>query len=206
MLCECGCGLTTPLATKDRPERGYVKGQPQRFARGHSSRRRGVRYVVVPGPFATPCHVWALRIRPDGYGTQQLGGRTRYAHIVAYEAVHGPVPHGLTLDHLCRNRACVNVEHLEPVTNQENTLRGVGPTAVNARKTHCIRGHPLNGANLIAGPNGRRTCRTCANATRRQYKARQRAAKTIAGNAFEIVHVPSGVNGNGAEQPKETAA
>ncbi len=70
----------------------------------------------------------------------------------------------MTLDHLCRNKACVNPEHLEPVTQKENVLRGVGPTAINAKKTHCIRGHEFNEQNTIFHPRTNyRTCRVCKN-------------------------------------------
>jgi hypothetical protein len=68
----------------------------------------------------------------------------------------------LTLDHLCRNKACVNPAHLEPVTNRENVLRGVGLSAENARKTHCKRGHPLSGDNVVVSKGGRkRRCVAC---------------------------------------------
>ena len=83
------------------------------------------------------------------------------AHRVSYEYFVGPIPDGLTLDHLCRNRPCVRPSHLEPVTMQENILRGLAPSADNARKIFCIRGHPLFGANLYVTPDGRRQCRIC---------------------------------------------
>jgi len=91
-------------------------------------------------------------------------GRRRYvrAHRYSYEAFVGPIPEGLTLDHLCRVRNCVNPEHLEPVSLKENLLRGDSSPAHNARKTHCMRGHALSGDNLYINPGtGYRACRTC---------------------------------------------
>ena len=98
----------------------------------------------------------------QGYGNFYLHGKFPRAHRYAYELLVGPIPDGLTLDHLCRNRACVNPDHLEPVTQKVNTLRGEGLAAQNARKTHCPEGHPLNGDNLYQQPgNGYRRCREC---------------------------------------------
>lgn len=86
--------------------------------------------------------------------------RTVATHRWSYEHFVGPVPPGLVLDHLCRNTSCANPEHLEPVTPRENTLRGFGPTAVNAAKTHCDRGHPLTNAYVIPS-TGSRQCLEC---------------------------------------------
>lgn len=97
--------------------------------------------------------------------------RPDYCHRVTYQAFVGPIPDGLHIDHLCRNRACCNPWHLEPVTRKENILRGEGRAAKNARKTHCKRGHELSGDNLVLVERDRgtfRRCRECHNATRRK--------------------------------------
>lgn len=107
-----------------------------------------------------------------GYGTAWAEGRTRRAHRLAYELLIGPIPDGLDLDHLCRNRACVNPTHLEPVTRRVNLLRGVGLTARRAAQTACIHGHPFDQANTIRRRDGTRDCRSCLH---NRNRARSRA-------------------------------
>lgn len=121
------------------------------------------------------CVLWTGYIDSKGYGAVWDSERRKMvrAHRVAWEAVNGPIPSGLVIDHLCRNRACVNVAHLEVVTFKENVLRGVGPSANAARQTHCIHGHPFDAANTLRGKSGRRHCRACNR--ERSRKARQRA-------------------------------
>jgi hypothetical protein len=84
------------------------------------------------------------------------------AHVFSYQLVHGPVPDGLEVDHLCRNRGCVNPDHLEAVTHKENMLRSLSaPPAINARKTQCPNGHAYSGTNLFVNAKGHRHCRSC---------------------------------------------
>ncbi len=111
------------------------------------------------------CWLWMGNISdPRGYArATNLHARSFLAHRLIYEALRGPVPSGLQLDHLCRVRSCVNPDHLEPVTQLENIMRGEGISARNRRKTHCVRGHPFSGSNLLIYRNGKeRTCRICA--------------------------------------------
>lgn len=107
------------------------------------------------------CWTWTAGRDRKGYGRVSNGhGRSPLlAHRVAWTLTHGAIPEGMQLDHLCRNPACVNPAHLEVVDNRENTLRGQGPTAVNARKDTCKRGHSLADAYVS---KGMRYCRTCA--------------------------------------------
>lgn len=122
------------------------------------------------------CWRWNLSIRPDGYGQIWTGNTVRLTHRVSYEIHVGPIPEGLVLDHLCRNRACINPEHLEVVTNEENIRRGQGPSALNARKTHCNQGHELDDANTYTTPGGTRQCRTCNRIRDRERVPRRRAS------------------------------
>jgi HNH endonuclease len=112
------------------------------------------------------CWRWTATILRDGYGQFRLNGKLIKPHRLAYELLVGPIPDGMmTLDHVCRNRACVNPYHLEPATNRDNNvLRGIGISATNARKTHCPKGHPLSGDNLYHSQlkKGWRECRICA--------------------------------------------
>lgn len=123
---------------------------------------------------ATGCWNWLLCLDRGGYGVASFQGRYARAHRLIYELHKGPIPEGLVIDHLCRNRRCVNPDHLEPVTQRENLLRGDTFQARNAAKTHCIHGHPLSGENLYVHPGrGVRDCRTCRReSTRRRYKAK----------------------------------
>ena len=112
--------------------------------------------VVAP----SGCWEWQLTLN-RGYGRMHVNGEAKQAHVWAWEQERGPVPAGLVLDHLCRNRRCVNPAHLEPVTHRENLLRGETHAAANARKTHCPRGHELSGKNLNSRGDGARSCKEC---------------------------------------------
>jgi hypothetical protein len=118
------------------------------------------------------CWPWLAYRDRDGYGRfswQQEDGKivSHGAHRLAYTLRIGVIPEGLTLDHLCRNRGCVNPAHLEPVTRRENILRGTGPAALAARKTECKRGHPFDEKNTGHERKGR-YCKTCKAARQRE--------------------------------------
>lgn len=124
---------------------------------------------------ANGCWIWPGTKTPDGYGLIGIERiRTnKLTHRVVYEALVGTIPVGLVIDHLCRNRACVNPDHMEPVTNQENIARGRN---AQREKTHCAQGHPYSGDNLRILPNGRRQCRTCNRQNMAAYRARKASA------------------------------
>lgn len=121
------------------------------------------------------CYQWRGSLCRGGYGKLKVDGRTEKTHRVAYEHFVGPIPEGMELDHLCRNRACWNPQHLEPVTGTENTERGY--QFRNKNKTHCVHGHELSGDNLqlIVRPTGRfhRRCITCRRETNKRYNEKR---------------------------------
>ncbi|GGY65551.1 HNH endonuclease signature motif containing protein [Streptomyces xanthochromogenes] len=116
------------------------------------------------------CWEWTGHIKPNGYGQVTVGGRKFNAHRFAYEAMVGPIPSGLVIDHLCRNRRCLRPEHLDPVSQRTNVLRGEGPAADNARRNHCVQGHPFDDANTYVRRDGSRSCRSCNAARNRRRR------------------------------------
>lgn len=120
------------------------------------------------------CWVWA-GAKSKGYGTASVKGKQVTVHRAVYEALIGAVPEGMVLDHLCRNKSCCNPEHLEPVTQRVNVLRGTSLAAVNASKVVCVAGHPLEGENLYETPGGARHCRVCRRARKAEYLERRNA-------------------------------
>lgn len=128
-LCMCGCGQPAPIARMTYASKGIVAGQPQMFVKGHEHRHIGPKWEVDP---VTECWLWLLATDEKGYALTDRNGKTRRAHIVNYEEKYGPVPEGLELDHLCRVRRCVNPDHVEPVTHQENVIRAYRAAQANS--------------------------------------------------------------------------
>lgn len=130
----------------------------------------------VKGNLETGCWEWTAGQRGwPGYGNFSFGPRpstTIYAHRFAYRQLVGPIPPWLQIDHLCRNRRCVNPNHLELVTSQENIKRGL--TGIKSlQKTHCPKGHPYSRENTYHDQNGWRKCRKCICARMREYRKRK---------------------------------
>ena len=149
----------------------------------HDARKREWLLEINAQHSVEECQLWSETIDRTGYGRIWFGGQWRLAHDVMWEVVNGRLPDHLTLDHYIINvapeacsRACINVLHLEPVTSAENTLRGRGMGAQQARKTHCIAGHLLAGENISAAmlKRGRRVCLVCKRLKEAERQAQKR--------------------------------
>lgn len=118
------------------------------------------------------CWLWTGRLTDRGYARDRMGGKRHVRiHRWSYERWKGPIPAGLEIDHICRNRSCVNPDHLEAVTHLENMARA------SAAYTHCVRGHEFTAETTRIEPaNGRRTCRKCLAIRMKAYNARRAAA------------------------------
>lgn len=149
--------------------------------RRESPEDRFWRHVFPAG--ALDCWAWRGSCTRGGYGQFMLGRRSITAHRWAYEQMVGPIPEGLSLDHLCKNRACVNPYHLDPVTQRVNVLRGDHPNIVTHISGVCKRGHSMADALLSVRPDGstQRKCRPCSDERerargKRRTEARRRAS------------------------------
>jgi hypothetical protein len=184
-FCACGCGLPAPLARATDGRRGWVKGQPIRFIKGHNAKFWTLRPAAErfwsrvnkdgPVPEHLPelgqCWLWMGGLA-RGYGHFSDEGRKHVgAHCWAYEQLVGPIPDGLTLDHLCHNKRCVNPAHLEPVSRGENSRRGQR----SIRTGCCSNDHEFTPENTY-WHSGRRHCRTCQRDRLRALRAGRRAA------------------------------
>lgn len=137
-------------------------------------------------PTLGECWLWIAAIRDSrrGYGCFEYGNVLRMAHRVSYELEVGPIPAGLTIDHLCRVRHCVRPSHLEAVSTAENNRRGFGVIGINVRKKQCKRGHKLSGRNLWTYTDkygvSHRTCRACQIERVRAWRRRKDNEQIVA--------------------------
>ena len=165
----CGSGWTPK--TWAQAQRNSTCGQKCKAEFISAKRRRSLHALELElkaksTPQPDGCITWTGPSYRDGYARICRNGRLQMAHRVAYEIAKGPIPQGLCLDHLCRVRSCINPEHLEPVTHQENVRRGA-----RASQTHCLRGHPFDDENTRYLATGGRVCRACADLRRQTRKS-----------------------------------
>lgn len=136
----------------------------------------------------TGCIEWSGSVDSKGYGIIGKGGRGGgivRVHRFVYETIHGCVPDGLELDHLCRNKRCCRISHLEPVTHRENILRGMAPSAIHARKTHCPKGHEYRVSTQLH-PNGKRGIwRKCRQCNTDQKRAKRQSDPAVRARHYE---------------------
>jgi len=145
--------------------------------------RIAARYAVDS---STGCWNWTGNLSGRGYPRIQVNGTPRGAHRISMELAGNPVPSGMVADHICRNRICINPDHLRAVTPLQNTLENsLAPTAINKRKTHCVNGHELTPDNIIWQRKTRRHCRKCMNIENARHKRKAAAIRsaTLGGKA-----------------------
>lgn len=135
------------------------------------------RFIAKVRPTPNGCWEWMGARIPNGYGVIQANGRTEKAHRVGVQLSGRTIPDGDEVDHLCRNRACVNPWHLDVVSPRINVRRMNLALNVGSAKTHCPQGHPYSGDNLDER-DGRRYCRECSRQYVRNWHAKQRLLRS----------------------------
>lgn len=177
MIERSSCGMNGPV-----PEVCAMKTSPVSCA-GHGKLPEFLarRVVVQDRGHTTPCLEWDAALHL-GYGWVSHKGKPQLAHRLAYEAINGPIPEGLVIDHLCRNRKCLNPDHLEAVTLAVNTRRA-HPNYVTDDMTVCPNGHALTAGYIIPASNGSRRCLRCE---------RGENARPYRGPVKDRTHCPQG--------------
>ena len=178
--CGCGCGKPTRSAPRRNAKKGYVRGQPMPFLRGHNRPRLVEARFWTKVRKGSGCWEWVGSRNDEWYGNFFYRGRVDKAHRAAYEIQIGPIPHGLNVLHRCDNPPCVRGEHLFLGTLSDNTQDALRKGRLragerNAAKAHCANGHPYEGGNIIwRASNGSRECRICHYAAMVRYRNRRR--------------------------------
>ncbi len=149
--CHCGCNQKT----------NTYRGKPYKYIHGHNGAKSISKYLVSKTKKykRTYCWIWQRSKNNYGYGQMRVGDKMLLAHRVYYERFVGKIPKDLELDHLCRNRACVNPKHLESVTARENQRRGLRGILWKP-KPYCIHGHKMTKKNTYVYGNNTQ-CKEC---------------------------------------------
>jgi hypothetical protein len=173
------------LRSRNRSTQGRYRAPKGALTAGVVTRREWLRFLSKVRIGATcQCNKalgphqhwhWGGQTDPAGYPNFAWRGCMYRAHRFAFVALGGVIPREQELDHLCRIRDCCNRACVEAVTHKVNMARGTAPASINLRKTHCLRGHPLSGDNLLIDSKGARACRICHGFRRRAEQARRRA-------------------------------
>jgi len=174
--CQCGCGTNLQSTDARGRPRGFISGHNLRLAPSRKYTRLPVAerfWPKVDRRGSDECWEWtAYRDKATGYGRFP----PEWAHRVSYKLTFGDIPTGLEIDHLCRNRACVNPSHLEAVPHAVNAHRGEAPTMRAHRENRCIRGHAVTPDNTYFDKDGGRRCRVCV---RLHAKNKRRIAAAV---------------------------
>ncbi len=186
MFCKCGCGGKTAIAKNTRRRSGHTAGLHVNFLIGHNGRKKRIEDYVIPEP-NSGCHLWIGALSPTGYGRKNHFGKNRLAHRLVYEMEHGKIPSGMTVDHLCRVRSCVNTKHMEIVTLKENILRGTAPTALHFKKRFCPK---CFGPYTQKKNNLGRMCVNCNRTYRMNKYAIMKTLATTGGSKLRVNDLP----------------
>ena len=159
--CKCGKEFSNKKSFSNHTRRCLGSVEKKYTSLTHPlTQKRFWKYVAK----TSTCWVWTGSIKKDGYGELSggMGRKMISPHRYSYELLIGNIPQGKQIDHLCRNRCCVNPKHLEVVSQKENILRGIVPTAINAKKKMCVNGHPFDSINTRITKSGNRLCVKCS--------------------------------------------
>ena len=145
-------------------------------------------------PELGPCWLWLGEPGSRGYGFFWYEGKKRLVHRWSWELFKTAIADGLVIDHLCRNTMCIRPDHLEPVTDRVNILRGEGPAARNVLATECWKGHPFDFENTYWYPNGDRGCKTCQRERTQEWRGKNDPPSGLGkgGHQRAKTHCPAG--------------